>query len=278
MLVDVTIVAVKKSARVDESKIEEFINEVVILLRVNHRTVVKLLGCCLETEVPLLVYEFITNGTLFSLIHSDNLNDEFPFSWEMRLKIQQSNILLDEKYRAKVSDFGTLKSIAIDQTHVTTQVKGTFGYLDLEYFHFSQFTEKSYVYSFGVILVELMTGNKAISFATNEEDRSLVTRFLSAMEGNRLFKILDKQVLEQGKKEDLMDLGKRCLDLNGKKRSTMKEVVSELEKVKFGTTSYETKNFEGKRLLEIEPTTFSETNYTWTTTEENYTRRTPVIV
>ncbi|XP_019156099.1 PREDICTED: wall-associated receptor kinase-like 8 [Ipomoea nil] len=293
MLADGRIVAVKKSVRVDESKIEEFINEVVILSRVNHRNVVKLLGCCLETEVPLLVYEFITNGTLFSLIHSDG---EFPFSWEMRLKIatevadalaylhssssipilhrdiKSSNILLDEKYRAKVSDFGTSKTIAIDQTHVTTQVKGTFGYLDPEYFQSSQFTEKSDVYSFGVVLVELMTGNKAISFATNEEDRSLATRFLSAMEGNRLFKIFDKQVLEQGKKEDLMvvaNLSRRCLDLNGKKRPTMKEVVSELEKVKSGTTSSETKNFEGKRLLEIEPTIFSETNYTWTTTEEN---------
>ncbi|XP_031125451.1 wall-associated receptor kinase-like 1 [Ipomoea triloba] len=295
MLADGRIVAVKKSVRVDESKIEEFINEVVILSRVNHRNVVKLLGCCLETEVPLLVYEFITNGTLFSLIHSDNLKDGFPFSWEMRLKIatevadalaylhssssipilhrdiKSSNILLDKKYRAKVSDFGTSRSIAIDQTHVTTQVKGTFGYFDPEYFRSSQFTEKSDVYSFGVVLVELMTGNKAISFAKNEEERSLATRFLLAMEGNQLFKILDKQVLEQGKKEDLMvvaNLGRRCLDLNGKKRPTMKEVVAELEKVKSDTTSSVAMNFEGKRLLEIEPTTFSKTNYTWTI-EEN---------
>nr|GMD94487.1 wall-associated receptor kinase-like 1 [Ipomoea batatas] len=102
------------------------------------------------------------------------------------------------------------------------------------------------------------------------EERSLATRFLLAMEGNRLFKILDKQVLEQGKKEDLMvvaGLGRRCLDLNGKKRPTMKEVVAELEKVKSGTTSSVTKNFEGKRLLEIEPTMFSKTSSTWTTEE-----------
>lgn len=292
MLADGRIVAVKKSVRVDESKTEEFINEVVILSRVNHRNVVKLLGCCLETEVPLLVYEFITNGTLYSLIHSDK--DEFPFSWEMRLKIatevadalaylhssssipilhrdiKSSNILLDEKYRAKVSDFGTSRAIAIDKTHVTTQVKGTFGYLDPEYFQSSQFTEKSDVYSFGVVLVELMTGNKAISFTTDEEERSLATRFLLAMEENRFFKILDKQVLEQGKKEDLMavaNLARRCLDLNGKKRPTMKEVVAELENVKSRTASSATKNFEVKRLSEIEPTTLSDTKYTWTTEE-----------
>ena len=194
MLIDGKIVAVKRSKVIDEGKLEEFVNEVVILSQINHRNVVKLLGCCLETEVPLLVYEFIPNGTLSQYLYEKN--EEFPTTWDMRLRIatevagalfylhsaastpiyhrdiKTTNILLDEKYRAKVADFGTSRSIAVDQTHLTTVVQGTFGYLDPEYFQSSQFTEKSDVYSFGVVLVELLTGEKAISSIRTKECRS----------------------------------------------------------------------------------------------------------
>ncbi|PIN17897.1 Serine/threonine protein kinase [Handroanthus impetiginosus] len=254
MLTDGRIVAVKKSKRVDEGDLEVFINEVVILSQINHRNIVKLLGCCLETEVPLLVYEFIPNGTLFQHIHDPN--DGFPLSWEMRLRIarevagalsylhsaastpiyhrdiKSTNILLDDKYRAKVSDFGTSRSVAIDQTHLTTRVLGTFGYLDPEYFQSSQFTEKSDVYSFGVVMVELLTGEKAISSIRAEVGRSLATHFLDSMEENHLFDIFDARVLKEGKKDEIVavaELCRRCLHLNGKRRPTMKEVAVELE-------------------------------------------------
>ncbi|KAL9148835.1 hypothetical protein ABFS82_12G069300 [Erythranthe guttata] len=254
MLTDGRIVAVKKSMKVDEADLEVFINEVVILSQINHRNVVKLMGCCLETDVPLLVYEFIPNGTLFQHVH--NPNEEFPLSWEMRVRIarevagalfylhsassapiyhrdiKSTNILLDDKYRAKVADFGTSRSIGIDQTHLTTRVLGTFGYLDPEYFQSNHFTEKSDVYSFGVVMVELLTGEKAISSIRADVGRSLATHFLYSMEENCLFDILDARVLKEGKREEIAaiaELAKRCLHLNGRRRPTMKEVAVELE-------------------------------------------------
>ncbi|KAH9750901.1 Wall-associated receptor kinase-like 1 [Citrus sinensis] len=257
MLADGRIIAVKKSKVVDESKLEEFINEVVILSQISHRNVVKLLGSCLEVEVPLLVYEFIPNGTLFQYLHDPS--EELSLTWEMRLRIatevaealaylhssaylpiyhrdiKSTNILLDEKYRAKIADFGTSRSIAIDQTHVSTKVQGTFGYLDPEYFHSSQFTDKSDVYSFGVVLVELLTGQKPISYIWANEGRNLATYFVECIEENCLFDILDDQVRKSGKTEEIMevsDVAKRCLNSNGRSRPTMKEVAMELERIR----------------------------------------------
>ncbi|KAM1059732.1 wall-associated receptor kinase-like 8 [Malus sylvestris] len=257
MLTDGRLVAVKKSKVIDEGKLRPFINEIVILSQLNHRNVVKLFGCCLETNVPLLVYEYVPNGTLFEYIHEDN--EEFPLLWDMRLRIaievagalfylhssasipiyhrdiKSTNILLDDKYRAKVADFGTSRSISIDQTHVTTLVQGTFGYLDPEYFQSSQFTEKSDVYSFGVVLVELLTSQKPISFTRSEEGRSLATYFILKMEEKRLFDIVDDRITKEGSKERIEAvacLARRCLDLNGKRRPTMKEVAMELEGIK----------------------------------------------
>ena len=255
MLSEGKIVAIKKSKLEAESHLVEFINEVVILSQINHRNVVKLLGCCLETEVPLLVYEFIPNGTLFH--HIQQQNKEFPMTWRMRLQIasdtagalaylhsststpilhrdiKSTNILLDEKYRAKLSDFGMSKSIPLDRNHVTTRVVGTFGYLDPEYFQSNQFTEKSDVYSFGVVLIELLTGEKAIR-NTSSEDKNLTSLFLLCMENSHLFDIIDTQVLKEGSKNDFLaiaNLAKRCLNLEGRKRPTMKEVLQEIERV-----------------------------------------------
>ncbi|KAJ0464552.1 putative protein kinase RLK-Pelle-WAK family [Helianthus annuus] len=257
MLADGRIVAVKKSKIVDENQLDQFINEVVILSQVNHRNVVKLLGCCLETEVPQLVSEFVPNGTLYSLIQDDT--GEFPFSLNTRLQIatevagalsylhsatsipiyhrdiKTTNILLDEKYRAKVSDFGTSRFVSIDQTHVTTLVKGTFGYLDPEYFQSSQFTEKSDVYSFGVVLLELFTREKPISLTKFGEHRNLATYFIFAMKEGRVISIFDQAVVKEDSKGVLLtiaNLAMRCLNTNGKQRPSMKEVAMELEGIR----------------------------------------------
>ncbi|KAG8374434.1 hypothetical protein BUALT_Bualt11G0131400 [Buddleja alternifolia] len=247
ILPDQRIVAIKKSRIMDQNQIEQFINEVIILTQVNHRNVVKLLGCCLESEVPLLVYEFISNGTLFHHIH--NSGETSWFSWRDRLRIavesagalaylhsaasmpiihrdvKSTNILLDDSYTAKMADFGASRL-------VTTLVQGTLGYLDPEYFHTSQLTEKSDVYSFGVVLAELMTGKKPLSPTKAEEERNLATYFIMSIKENRFFQILDPRVLREGSLEQLQGIGelvKRCLDLRGDERPTMKEVAMELE-------------------------------------------------
>ncbi|KAL7263053.1 hypothetical protein ACSBR1_001264 [Camellia fascicularis] len=254
MLVDNTTVAIKKSQIMNQSQIEQFINEVIVLSQINHRNVVKLLGCCLETQVPLLVYEFITNGTLFEHIH--NHIKASNMSWENRLRIaaetagvlsylhsaasvpiihrdvKSTNILLDDNYTAKVSDFGASRLVPLDQDQLATVVQGTLGYLDPEYMLTNQLTEKSDVYSFGVVLVELITGKKVLSFDKPEKERSLARYFLSCMKNDWLFQVIDEQIEIEGIVEELTEvanIAKRCLIVKGEERPTMKEVAMELE-------------------------------------------------
>ncbi|KAL3536542.1 hypothetical protein ACH5RR_005003 [Cinchona calisaya] len=247
------IVAIKKSRIMDESQIEQFINEIVILTQVNHRNVVKVLGCCLEAEVPLLVYEFVSSGTLFHHIQHSAVT---WLSWDNRLRIaaeaagalsylhsaaskpiihrdvKSANILLDEYYTAKISDFGASRLVPLDQTQVTTLVQGTLGYLDPEYLHTSQLTEKSDVYSFGVVLAELLTGKRPLCMERSQEERNLATYFVMSVKENRLFQILEPRVVREGTLEQLQEtaeLVRRCLYLNGADRPTMMEVAMELE-------------------------------------------------
>ncbi|KAK6154825.1 hypothetical protein DH2020_009073 [Rehmannia glutinosa] len=279
MLSDGRIVAVKKANITDESQVGQFINEVIILSQINHRHIVKLLGCCLETEVPLLVYEYVSNGTLSNHIH-DNTNNS-TISWENRLRIaaetaqalaylhscastaifhrdiKSSNILLGENYKAVVSDFGLSRSVSIDRTHLTTLVGGTFGYLDPEYFRSGQLNDKSDVYAFGVVLAEIITGQRAIS--SNKDDKGLALRFRSAVKEHSLFEIFENVAAHEGHKEEVLavaKLAKRCLKVNARKRPSMKEVAAELDQLR------KTKELQGhQESFQDEYRTISENRY-----------------
>ncbi|XAR55806.1 Non-specific serine/threonine protein kinase [Bertholletia excelsa] len=152
--------------------------------------------------------------------------------------VKSANILLDNNYTAKISDFGASRLVPLNQTQVTTLVQGTLGYLDPEYLHTSRLTEKSDVYSFGVVLAELLTGNRPLSLERPEEERNLATHFITSVKENRLFQILEPRLVREGALEQLQaaaELVRRCLRIAGEERPTMKEVAIELESLRKST-------------------------------------------
>uniref|UniRef100_A0A0E0AXC7 Protein kinase domain-containing protein n=1 Tax=Oryza glumipatula TaxID=40148 RepID=A0A0E0AXC7_9ORYZ len=252
-ILDLKVVAVKKSRIIVQREINDFINEVAILSQVNHRNIVKLLGCCLETEVPLLVYEFISNG---SLDHHLRVDRPISLSWDDRVRIvlevaralsylhsavavpvfhrdiKACNILLDDHLTAKVSDFGASRYIPIDQTEVTTAIQGTIGYLDPMYYYTGHLTDKSDVFSFGVLLIEVLTRKKPM-YRTDQGD-SLILHFASLLRQGHLADIIDAQVMMEGDGEvqEVASLAAVCTKMDAQDRPTMREVEMVLENVR----------------------------------------------
>ncbi|KAJ9560392.1 hypothetical protein OSB04_005552 [Centaurea solstitialis] len=252
-LANKTLVAIKKSKMIDQSQIKQFVNEVIILSQINHPNIVKLLGCCLETHVPLLVYEYITNNTLCHHIHSHatlTLGKRLKIAAEtaealdymhsstqiIHRDVKPSNILLDNEFTAKISDFGISRFVPLGQTHLSTSVKGTIGYMDPEYFRTSKLTEKSDVYSFGVVLMELLMGKEIHSLEIPLTAYKGAAEYLtSLMTDDTFVLVLDDQI----KKDEYFEVVKcvaniaiNCLHLEGKTRPTMTQVKQELERLR----------------------------------------------
>ncbi|WVZ54824.1 hypothetical protein U9M48_005569, partial [Paspalum notatum var. saurae] len=257
ILSNLHVVAIKKSNDSVQREVDDFINEVAILSQISHRNVVKLYGCCLETEVPLLVYEFVSNGTLESHLHVEGA---MSLSWKDRLRIasetakaigylhsatsipiihrdiKSTNILLNDTLTTKVSDFGASRHIPIDRTGVTTNVQGTIGYLDPAYYYTGRLTEKSDVYSFGVLLVELLTRKKPYS-CVSSDGLGLVPHFVTLHNSGSLVDILDQQIMQEGESQQVTEvdqvaaLAVTCVKMNADERPTMRQVEMTLEAI-----------------------------------------------
>uniref|UniRef100_A0A7N0T5P4 non-specific serine/threonine protein kinase n=1 Tax=Kalanchoe fedtschenkoi TaxID=63787 RepID=A0A7N0T5P4_KALFE len=194
-LPDGRVIAVKQLKIGSGQGEREFKAEVEIISRIHHRHLVSLVGYCVADSRRLLVYEYVPNNTLYFHLHGE---DRPPMNWETRVKvaagaarglaylhedchpriihrdIKSSNILLNKDFDARVSDFGLAKLALDANTHVTTRVMGTFGYMAPEYASSGKLTEKSDVYSFGVVLLELITGRKPVDSSQPLGDESLV--------------------------------------------------------------------------------------------------------
>lgn len=253
-LEDGTTVAVKAAKLGNSKSTEQVLNEVRILSQVNHKYLVKLLGCCVEAEQPLMIYEYIPNGTLYDRLH------KAPFlDWKSRLNIasqtaealaylhsaaytpiyhrdvKSTNILLDENMNAKVSDFGLSRLAEPDLSHISTCAQGTLGYLDPEYYRNYQLTDKSDVYSFGMVLLELVTSQKAIDFSRGADDVNLAVYVMERSEEGKTMEIVDPGLLADSsplvvdsiKAFACLALG--CLQEKSRDRPSMKEVAEELQ-------------------------------------------------
>ncbi|XP_037404313.1 probable leucine-rich repeat receptor-like protein kinase At5g49770 isoform X2 [Triticum dicoccoides] len=250
------LVAVKRSQEGSLQGSLEFRTEIELLSRVHHKNVVSLMGFCLDQGEQMLVYEYIPNGTLKESLTGKS---GVRLDWKRRLRvilgtakgiaylheladppivhrdIKSSNVLLDERLNAKVSDFGLSKLLGEDgRGQVTTQVKGTMGYLDPEYYMTQQLTEKSDVYSFGVLLLEMITAKKPL-----ERGRYIVREVLAALDRSKdlyglhdlLDPVLGASPTSLGGLEQYVDLALRCVEEAGADRPSMGEAVSEIERI-----------------------------------------------
>ncbi|CAH8361332.1 unnamed protein product [Eruca vesicaria subsp. sativa] len=230
----------------------EFANEVTLLSRIHHRNLVQFLGYCQEEGRNMLVYEFMHNGTLKEHLYGNRI------SWIKRLEIAEdaargieylhtgcvpaiihrdlktSNILLDKHMRAKVSDFGLSKFAVDGNSHVSSIVRGTVGYLDPEYYTSQQLTEKSDVYSFGVILLELISGQEAISnenFGAN--CRNIVQWAKMHIDNGDIKGIIDPALAEDDYSlQSMWKIAEKallCVRPHGNMRPSMSEVQKDIQ-------------------------------------------------
>ncbi|XP_027362499.1 probable serine/threonine-protein kinase PIX13 [Abrus precatorius] len=249
------VVAVKKLKPESVQGLQEWQSEINFLGRVSHPNLVKLLGYCCD-EGFLLVYEFMPRGSLENHLFGRNASRE-PLSWDTRIKIaigaarglaflhtsekqviyrdfKASNILLDGDYNAKISDFGLAKSgPSGEDSHVTTRIMGTFGYAAPEYMATGHLYVKSDVYGFGVVLLEMLTGLRALDTKRPNGQQNLVEWIKPSLSDKRNLKtIMDSKIKGQYSSKEALKVAQltlKCLQNDPKNRPSMEDVLDTLE-------------------------------------------------
>ncbi|KAK3188564.1 hypothetical protein Dsin_028125 [Dipteronia sinensis] len=256
ILEDGAVVAIKRAQEGSLQGQREFLTEIEFLSRLHHRNLVSLVGYCNEEGDQMLVYEFMSRGTLRDQLSASKSQEPLGFAMRMLIAlasakgilylhteadppvihrdIKSTNILLDHKFTAKVADFGLSKLAPVPNTegivptHVSTVVKGTPGYLDPEYFQTHQLTDKSDVYSLGVVFLELVTGMPPISNGKN-----IVREVTIAYQSGMIFSMIDRRMgsYPPACVEKFVTLALKCSKEETESRPSMAEVVRELENI-----------------------------------------------
>ncbi|KAG8077474.1 hypothetical protein GUJ93_ZPchr0007g4588 [Zizania palustris] len=256
-LMNGTEVAVKKILNDVGQAEKEFRVEVEAIGHVRHKNLVRLLGYCVEGIHRMLVYEYVNNGNLEQWLHGD-MSESGILTWENRMKIllgtakalaylheaiepkvvhrdiKSSNILIDDEFNSKVSDFGLAKLLNSDKSYINTRVMGTHGYVAPEYVNSGMLNEKSDIYSFGVVLLECVTARDPVDYSKPADETNLV-EWLRMMITNKMVEdVVDPNLEIKPPKRALKRailVGLKCVDPDADKRPKMSKVVQMLEAV-----------------------------------------------
>uniref|UniRef100_A0A3N7FQV7 non-specific serine/threonine protein kinase n=1 Tax=Populus trichocarpa TaxID=3694 RepID=A0A3N7FQV7_POPTR len=256
-LADGTIIAVKQLSPKSRQGNREFVNEIGIISCLQHPNLVRLYGCCIEGDQLLLVYEYMENNSLSrALFGAGSETSALMLDWTTRYKIcvgiarglaflhegsairivhrdiKGTNVLLDKDLNAKISDFGLAKLNEEENTHISTRVAGTIGYMAPEYAQWGYLTDKADVYSFGVVALEIVSGKSNSSYRPENENVCLLDWAHVFQKKENLMEIVDPKLHSEFNKEEAERMIKAallCTNASPSIRPAMSEVVSMLE-------------------------------------------------